>query len=310
MQKTFVPEELFMTEHNAGDSERITREYFDSLLLEMRHIDSVEPSTELTLFGKTFATPIMMAALSNLDSRTRAGGMALAAQAFASCGALAWAGVGDDAELAAMRATGAEVVKIIKPFKDNDEIFRQIELAHKLGCLAVGVDVDHQFGSKNSWYTFGTGKWPPVAPKSFDEIRSFVKASKLPFIVKGVLSEQDTYKCLDAGVGGIVVSHHHGMVDYSLPPLQVLPRIVRIVRGQIPIFVDCGIKRGLDAFKALALGANAVAIGRVIMPPLAEEGAEGVAALIEQMTHELKWAMAVTCSPAVGRIDPAVIWHK
>ena len=292
---------------NAGDSDRITREYFDSLLVEMRHIDSVEPSTELKLYGKTFSTPLMMAALSRLDKRTRPRGMVEAARGFHAAQALAWAGVGEYTELEEMRATGAEVIKIIKPVKDNGEIFKKIEHAEKVGCLAVGVDVDHQFGSKNKWYEAGG---LPVAPKTLKEIEEFVKATRLPFIIKGVLSEQDTYKCLDAGVRGILVSHHHGMVDYALPPLRILPKITHIVRKQIPVFVDCGIQRGMDAFKALALGADAVCVGRSIMPPLAEEGAEGVRKLIETMTHELKWAMAVTCSPSIDRIDPGILWPK
>jgi isopentenyl diphosphate isomerase/L-lactate dehydrogenase-like FMN-dependent dehydrogenase len=89
-----------------------------------------------------------------------------------------------------------------------------------------------------------------------------------------------------------------------------LPKIAGIVRKQIPIFVDCGIKRGMDVFKALALGADAVNVGRAIMPPLTEEGAAGVQKLIEAMTHELKWAMAVTGSPNIRSIDPKVLWPK
>jgi isopentenyl diphosphate isomerase/L-lactate dehydrogenase-like FMN-dependent dehydrogenase len=206
-----------------------------------------------------------------------------------------------------MRATGAAVSKIIKPHQDNREIFRKIEHAEKIGCLAVGMDIDHQFGGKNKWYEAGG---VPTAPKSLKEIRAFAEATSLPFIIKGVLSEQDAYKCLDAGVRGIVVSHHHGMVDYALPPLRILPRIVRIVRKQMPIFVDCGIARGLDAFKALALGADGVCLGRVILAPLAEKGAEGVRDLVETMTHELKWAMAVTASPNLRSIDPGLLWEK
>jgi len=297
-----------MTEnYNAGDSNRITREYFDSLLVEMRHIDSVEPSTELKLYGKTFSTPIMMAALSHLDTRTRPKGMAEAARGFHAAGAVAWSGMGEYAELEEMRATGAEVIKIIKPEKDNAEIIKKIEHAEKVGCLAVGMDVDHQFGSRGKWYEVAGF---PVVPKTFWEIEEFVKATKLPFIIKGVLSEQDTYKCLDAGVRGILVSHHHGMVDYALPPLRILPEIVNIVRKRIPVFVDCGIQRGMDVFKALALGADAVCIGQCVMPPLTEEGAEGVRKLIEDMTHELKWAMAVTGSPSIDRIDPGIVWPK
>jgi isopentenyl diphosphate isomerase/L-lactate dehydrogenase-like FMN-dependent dehydrogenase len=147
-----------------------------------------------------------------------------------------------------------------------------------------------------------------MRPKSLDEIREFVKATKLPFIIKGVLSEQDTYKCLDAGVRGIVVSHHHGHIDYALPPLCILPAIAKIVRKQIPIFVDCSINRGMDAFKALALGADAVSAGRIIMEPLRAEGAEGVRKTIVEMTEELAGVMAATNSPDICNIDPSVLW--
>jgi isopentenyl diphosphate isomerase/L-lactate dehydrogenase-like FMN-dependent dehydrogenase len=290
---------------NAGDSEKITRAYLDSLLVEMRHIDGTEPSTALSLYGKSFKTPVMMAAFSHLD-KTYPAGMVEAARGFFGAGALAWSGMGDYEELEAMRKTGADLIKIIKPHQDNREIFKKIEHAEKCGCLAVGMDIDHQFGGKKEWYTAGG---LPMAPKSLEDIRSFVKATKLPFILKGVLSEQDTYKCLDAGVGGIVVSHHHGMVDYSLPPLRILPTVVRIVKKQIPVFVDCGISRGMDAFKALALGADAVCLGRSILGPLAAEGAEGVRKMVEETTHELKWAMAVTGSKDIGHIDPKVIWE-
>jgi isopentenyl diphosphate isomerase/L-lactate dehydrogenase-like FMN-dependent dehydrogenase len=288
---------------NAGNSEKITRDYLDSLLVEMRHIDAVEPSTRLELYGETFSTPVMLAALSHL-TRTHPGGMAEAARGLLAAGGVMWTGMGDEAELEAIIATGAKTIKIIKPYADNQVILKKIAHAEKCGCLAVGMDIDHQFGSKNSW---GTVLGIPMAPKTLEEIRSFVKATKLPFIIKGVLSEQDTQKCLDAGVGGIVVSHHHGMVDYSLPPLRALPGIVKLVHKRIPVFVDCGMNRGLDAFKALALGATAVSAGRVVMEPLKNDGARGVQRVIEEMTAELKWAMAVTCSRDINSIDPSVI---
>ncbi|MDR2211175.1 MAG: alpha-hydroxy-acid oxidizing protein [Spirochaetaceae bacterium] len=291
---------------NAGNSEKITRDYLDSLLVEMRHIDAVEPSTRLELYGETFTTPVMLAALSHLN-KTHPGGMVEAARGLAAAGGVMWTGMGDEAELEAIIATGAKTIKIIKPYADNGVILKKIAHAEQCGCLAVGMDIDHQFGSKNSW---GTVLGIPMAPKTLEEIKTFVKATKLPFIIKGVLSEQDTKKCLDARVGGIVVSHHHGMVDYSLPPLQALPRILTLVNKRIPLFVDCGINRGLDAFKALALGAAAVSAGRVVMEPLRNDGALGVQRVIEGMTAELKWAMAVTCSRDIRSIDPSVIRTK
>jgi isopentenyl diphosphate isomerase/L-lactate dehydrogenase-like FMN-dependent dehydrogenase len=291
-------------ETNAGDSSKITRDYFDSLLVEMRHIDGVLPSTEMELYGEKFSTPIMLAALSHLQG-VHPEGMVEAARGIKAAGAVMWAGMGDEAELEAITATGAKTIKIIKPYADNKVILKKIEHAEKCGCIAVGMDIDHAFNKK--------GKYDVVhnldmRPKSLDEIRELVKATKLPFVIKGVLSGQDTYKCLDAGVRGIVVSHHHGHIDYCLPPLRILPSIVKIVRKQIPVFVDCNIDRGMDAFKALALGADAVSAGRVIMPPLGAQGAEGVRKLIMEMTEELAGAMAATGCRDIRRIDPALIW--
>ena len=211
--------------YRAGDSNQITREYFDSLLIEMRHIDSVLPSTKLELYGETFSTPIMTAALSHLNSCRPNGMVEMAKGAFAA-NAVMWTGMGEEAELEAITATGAKTIKIIKPHSDNKIIFEKIQHAEKCSCFAVGMDVDHSFNGKGE-YDIVQGL--PMSPKTFDEIRSFVKATKLPFIIKGVLSEQDTYKCLEAGVKGIVVSHHHGILDYAVPPLMILPKIAKVV---------------------------------------------------------------------------------
>lgn len=292
--------------YKAGDSNQITREYFDSLLIEIRHIDSVKPSTTLELYGEVFSTPIMTAALSHLNGCHPNGMVELAKGAFAA-NAVMWAGMGDEAELEAIIATGAKTIKIIKPYADHDLIFKKIEHAEKCGALAVGMDIDHAFNNKGQYDTvIGV----PMSPKTLDEIISFIKATKLPFIIKGVLSEQDTYKCMEAGAKGIVVSHHHGIQDFSVPPLMILPKIAKVVDHSIPIFVDCGFSSGVDAFKALALGATAVCAGRSLMDSLREDGADGVQKKIEAMTEELSGVMARTCSADIMHIDPTVIWKK
>lgn len=200
--------------------------------------------------------------------------------------------------------TGAKTVKITKPYADSDLIFQRIAEAEQLGAVAVGMDIDFVFGGKKGPPPF------PMAPKTLTDIKRFVEATKLPFILKGILSETDAEKAMEAGVGGIVVSHHGGAIlDYTIPPLRVLPRIANVVAGRIPIFVDCGICRGLDAFKALALGANAVSVGKAAMAGLAAAGADGVRQVIEGITAELRRAMSVTGSPDPEHIDPAVIWH-
>ncbi len=295
-----------MGQMKAGNSDQITREYFDSLLLEMRHIDGKKPDTTFSLYGETFETPIMMAALSHLNN-VRDKGMSEMAKGAMMAGAVNWSGMGSKEELEEITATGARTIKIIKPYEDNAVIFDRIEHAEKCGVMALGIDVDHAFSGNGEYdNVFGDS----MRPKSMEEIREFVQATKLPFIIKGVLSERDAYKCLEAGVKGIVVSHHHGIMEYAIPPLQVLPAISKVIGGEIPIFVDCGVISGMDAFKALALGATAVCAGRVIMEPLREKGAEGVKETIIRMTGELKGAMARTGCYDLEHMDASVIWKR
>jgi 4-hydroxymandelate oxidase len=288
------------------DSDQITRDYFDSLLVEMRHIDSVIPSTKFELYGETFDTPIMTAALSHLG-KIRENGMVEMAKGAHAANAVAWAGMGDEAEIAAITATGARTINIIKPYADNDYIFRRIEHAERCGVMALGIDVDHSFAA-NGQYDVVMGE--KMKSKSLAEIKEFIKYSKVPFIIKGVLSEQDAYKALEAGAKGIVVSHHHGIMNYAVPPLYILPKITKVVNHRIPIIVDCGIVSGMDVFKALALGADAVCVGRAIMEPLKTDGAEGVKKQILKMTEELAGVMAKTCSKDLKSIDPSVIWQR
>lgn len=282
----------------------ITRDYFDSLLLETRYIDSDIPSTRMTLFGEEFDTPIMTAALSHLHNP--ADGMSVYAKGAALAGAAHWVGMGSDEELEGIIATGARSIKIIKPHADNREVFRKIEHAVSAGCFAVGMDTDHAFNSDGGYDdVFGL----PMRPKSASELAEFVQAAGVPFIVKGVLSPRDAEKCVKAGCAGLVVSHHHGMVQYSVPPLVVLPEIVSAVGGEIPVFVDCGIISGMDAYKCLALGAKAVSVGRHLMP-LLKDGSDAVAARISEMTAELAGIMARTGVKSLDEMDPTVIHRR
>jgi len=292
-----------MEKRNPADANHLTRAYFDSLLLEMRHFDAVLPDTTLELFGETFATPVMMAALSHLDQFTP-DGMVKMAQGAKEANAVNWSGMGEDAELTAIAATGAKTIKIIKPHADNNEILREIKHAEECGCIAVGMDIDHQFGW-NGQYDVVVGL--PMRPKTSDEVKTFVNATKLPFIIKGVLSVADAKKCIEAGVQGIVVSHHHGILNYAVPPLMILPEIVEAVNDKMKIFVDCSIETGIDVFKALALGADAVSVGRAIIDPLRESGAAGVTKKINDITAALAGAMARTCSANITSIDKSIV---
>lgn len=287
-----------------GNSDKITRDYLDSLLIETRYLDSVIPDTSFQLFGHKFSTPIMTAALSHLFNNAP-DGMNVYAKGAAESNAVHWMGMGQDAELEGIVSTGARTIKIIKPHADNKEVFRKIDHALRCGCIAVGMDIDHSFQS-NGQYDNVMGL--PMKAKSTEELRDFVQASRVPFIVKGVMSPRDAEKCMKVGVKGIVVSHHHGMVNYSCPPLMVLPDILKVTAGKIPVFVDCGFESGMDVYKALALGATAVSIGRHLMP-LLKDGGSAVSRRINQMTAELAGVMARTGVADLGHFDPTVI-HK
>lgn len=288
----------------SSNPDTITRDYFDSLLLETRYIDSVLPSTKMELFGEEFDTPIMTAALSHLHNP--ADGMAIYGKGAAMANAVHWVGMGSDEELEGIVATGARTIKIIKPHADNREVFRKIEHAVSVGCFAVGMDTDHAFNSIGGYDdVFGL----PMKSKSAGELAEFVQAAGVPFIVKGILSPKDAEKCAKAGCAGLVVSHHHGMVHYSVPPLMVLPDIISAVGSEMPVFIDCGIVSGMDAYKCLALGAKAVSVGRHLMP-LLKDGPEAVAQRIYEMNAELAGIMARTGVKSLDDMDPWVIHRR
>ena len=288
-----------------ANSDKITRDYFDSLLIEPRYIDSDLPSTKFQLYGKTFDTPIMTAALSHLGN-TAENGMVIYAQAAAKANAVHWVGMGEDKELEDICATGAATIKIIKPHADNKKVFRKIEHAKKAGCFAVGMDIDHAFNGSGG-YDNVLGL--PMKAKSTEELADFVKAAEIPFIVKGVLSTKDAEKCLKAGCKGIQLSHHHGIMSYAVPPLMMLKEILEVVRGEIPVFIDCGIESGMDVYKCLALGATAVSVGRHLMP-LLKKGPDATADRIKEMTGQLAATMARTGVKDLNSFDSSVIHQR
>ncbi len=290
---------------NPASAKEITRAYFDSLVFEQRLMDSAVPDTGMTLYGKKFATPVMTAALSHLGTfhPDMPNGMVSYGEGAAKAGAVHWVGMGSNEEFADIMATGAQSIRIVKPYADEDKIYDMLTFAEKQGALAVGMDIDHMFDSKGN---------PDIclnelmAVKSSEDLRRYADMTKLPFIIKGVLSVRDAAKCAGMGAGGIVVSHHNGRIPYAMPPLSVLPEIVKEVGSVMPVFVDCGICSGADAYKALALGATAVSVGVHLIPHV-KQGGEAVAARIQEMTEELRGIMAYTGVKHTGAFDPTVI---
>ena len=286
-----------------GNSNRITREYIDSLRIETRYMDSTNPTLDFTLYGEQFASPIMTAALSHLDHFMFPGAADAYAKGAQAANAVLWYGMAQDEEIERLAGTGARMIEIIKPYADRDKIFKKIEFAEKLGLLAVGIDIDHPFAGDGSPDIVNGEEMTALRTAELAEI---CKASKLPVIIKGVLSRRDAERCLSAGAQGLVLSHHNNRIEYAVPPLAVLPEIAAIA-GDTPLFVDCEIKTGMDAFKALALGAKGVCIGRPLMTAIKQGGAEAVRDYLLKANGELGQAMAYTGCTDLGKMDPTVI---
>ena len=130
----------------------------------------------------------------------------------------------------------------------------------------------------------------------------------LPVVVKGVLRGDEAVRCLDAGAAAVIVSNHGGrQLDRAVPSAFALPEVLEAVGGRAPVLVDGGIRSGLDALVALALGASAVLVGRPVLWGLATGGAQGVEATLRTMTADLEHVLAVAGAARLGDLDPSMV---
>ena len=284
----------------SGDSVALTRRYLDHLLVEGRIVGAAHPTAQTALFGHSFETPITTGALSHLKP-----GMTAFAEGARLAGAACCIGMGDCDELAGALRTGAKVIKIIKPYADPEEIFRRLDCARENGAIAVGMDVEHSVNVRDDADSVVVGQ--AMKLPTLKELKGYIRAAGLPFIVKGALSVWDAVTCADIGCAGVILSHHNGLMRWAVPPMMLLPEIRKAVGGSLTLIADGGIQDGFDAFKCLALGADAVSVGRPLMQPLEQGGPEGMAQVIRQMTGELKAMMVRTGISDVQHMDPSVL---
>ncbi len=284
-------------------SDVLTREYLDRYAICWQHIGGCEGSTEADFFGNRLATPVMSGGMAHYD-RLREGGAVEFAGGVRDAGSVMWTGFCSNEEMERIIDVGAPAVRIIKPFADRRLVLSAIEHDAKAGAAAFSMDIDHVF---NKHGRIGEFFGHPYAPQTVESLREYASAAELPFVVKGVLSREDACRCAEAGAAGILISHHQNMFPWSVPPLAVLPEIRRAVGKDLMIIVDCGIETGYDAFKALALGADAVCIARPLRPIFTEKGAEGVRDRLMKMTEELRVCLSKTASPDIRHISENVL---
>ena len=295
-----------MAYNRISDANEITARYMDSILIKQRLIDSEVADTTVELFGETFSSPVLMPAFSHIKEY---GGRELTGLEEYSIAAknmnvLNFVGMMENDMYKRIADTGAKTVRIVKPYADNLKVRDQMKFAEDNGAVAIGMDIDHIFGNEGLDVVVGE----LMTVQTSDMIRSYIESTKLPFVVKGVLSEEEAVKCADLGAKAIIVSHHHGRLPYAVPPLMVLPSIKKALEGRdVKIFVDCGISSGADVYKCMALGADAAAVGRSMLPSLEEGGIEGMEKFITKVNNELRYIMSCTGFKTTDQIDDSCI---
>ncbi|MBE6940043.1 MAG: alpha-hydroxy-acid oxidizing protein [Ruminococcaceae bacterium] len=204
--------------------------------------------------------------------------------------------------LTSIRQAGGCGIPTIKPW-DRETLFSKLEAARQVNPPAIAMDIDA------AGLPFLQNLTPPAGSKSVRELREIIEFAQKPFLLKGIMTVQGARKALEAGAAGIVVSNHGGRVlDQCPATAEVLPQIVEAVGGQMKILVDGGIRTGTDVFKALALGADAVLIGRPFVTMVYGGGAEGVSHYVKKLIGELRDTMAMCGVHSLSEIGREQVW--
>jgi isopentenyl diphosphate isomerase/L-lactate dehydrogenase-like FMN-dependent dehydrogenase len=143
---------------------------------------------------------------------------------------------------------------------------------------------------------------------TWDTVQRLREATKLPVIVKGVMTSEDTERAVKYGMSGVVVSNHGArQLDHVGGTIEALPECVQAAGGKIPVLVDGGFRRGTDIFKALAIGASAVGIARPYLWGLGAFGPRGVERVVELLRSELAVDMGMAGVAKVAQIDKSFV---
>ena len=295
-----------------GSSFKANFEALNRIKLNLLTIHDVRnPDTEIEFFGQKLSLPVMAAPITGTTYNM---GGAITEDVYTQeviagstmAGTVGWTGDGADplmygSGIDAIKKNDGKGIPIIKP-RAQDEIIKRIRLAEEAGALAVGVDID------------GAGlvtmalKGQPVSPKSPSEIEDLVKATKLPFILKGIMTLKEAEIAYNLGVSAIVVSNHGGRIlDHTPGVAEVLPEIADKLKGKITIIADGGVRSGVDVLKLLALGADAVLIGRPVVVAVFGGGREALKLYFDTIKSELKQAMLLTGVASVKNVPKEIL---
>lgn len=308
----------------AGRSLRENEAAFDAIPLMPRPLADVRGGhTRLELFGRPLAHPFLLApiAYQRLFHEQGEVGSAMAAEAqqatlvvsslasqrlvdIAATGVEFWFQLywqaGRDQTLALLRwaeSAGAQAIVFTV-----DAPVKQSTLALPAGVRAVNLGPDPALPAIAAGQSTVFDQWMAVAPR-WDDLAWLREQTRLPLLVKGLLHDDDAARAVALGCDGLVVSNHGGRVlDGTPTSVEALRRFRQILPATMPLLFDSGIRSGADAFKAMALGASAVLVGRPAIWGLAAAGPLGVAHVLRLLRDELEMTMALTGCATIDQI--------
>ncbi len=274
----------------------------------------VDPDVSFELYGHKFAAPVFVAPLGAVDMHygpkyNDVSYNDVMVKAAAEYGVMALTGDGLNAEVlkraaARMEEFGGMGCPTLKPW-NKEAVFEKLDILNEKGIFAAAMDIDA------AGLPFLKAINPNAGAKSVEEIQEICAYAKMPFILKGIMTVEGALKAAQAGAAGIVVSNHGGRVQGGVPSTaEVLPAIAKAVKGKLTIFVDGGIRSGLDVFRALALGADAVLVGRPLAPVVYGGGEEGFKLYMDKIVAELKDTMTMCGAATLKDIDESKLWKE
>jgi len=286
-----------------------------AITFNMRLIHGItEPDTSVSILGKKLSIPVLAAPIGGVSFNM---GGAISENEYINaiiegCKARGIIGCTGDgvpdfihhAGFEAIHGSGGHGIAFIKPWNDK-ELFQKIENLRETGSDTMGIDID----AAGLITLKKMGR--PVFPRSLAQLTRIVKKCEMKFILKGVMTPEDAELAVEAGVDAIVVSNHGGRVFDSLPgTAEVLPNIAGRVKGKITILVDGGIRSGGDVLKLLALGADAVMIGRPFSIAAMGGLQQGIETYIETISNELRQAMVLTGTKSVTSVHKNILFSE
>ena len=295
-------------------------------------VDVAHRDTSVTLLGRERAHPFLVAPAAyqralHVDAEL---GTARAAAATGTTMVLSSQSTTDPRAVAEAMGDADRWLQLYV-FRDRGLTDDLVRAARDNGYEALVITVDFPFGGRrerdrrSGWVidhpTYVQLAAGPMTPAerhamhdptlTWDDIAAFGEASGLPVVLKGILHPADAARAVDAGVAGIVVSNHGGrQLDTVLSGADALGPVVEAVDGRIDVLVDGGIRRGWDAAKAMALGADAVLVGRPVLWGLACEGAAGAQLVLEQLVEELDETLGLLGCPRARDLDGSYVTRR